>query len=191
MRWVRSIAWIALVAAAADALPEQDRHVPLVPWKVVEKGETVDAPLVLFWIPSSREELRRSPLLTSNDLTLYASRCVAMRVVRADDDARLASLHVETENPAVILADGEGHVVAAVEAERGRLSVHAVEEIVRAELEDRVARAESSLDTARRLTEEGEELAARAVYESVWEQRCVCPRQAKAAQRALRRLEKK
>lgn len=191
MRWVRSIAWIALVAAAAEALPEEDRHVALVPWKVVEKGESVDAPLVLFWIPASREELRRSPLLTSDDLTLYASRCVAMRVVRADDEARLASLDVETRSAAAILTDGEGHVVAEVAADHGALSVHAVEEIVRAELEDRVAEAESNLDAARRLTEEGEELAARSLYESVWEQRCVCPRQGKAAQRALRRLEKK
>lgn len=191
MRWVRTIAWVALLAAGADALPDEQRHVSLVPWKVLEPGEPVDAPLVLFWIPSSRDELRRSALLTSDDLTLYASRCVAMRVVRADDDARLAKLHVDADRPLAVLADREGRVIAAVEAERGRLSVHAVEEVVREELDERAEAAESRLDEARRRAEEGDDAAARAIYESVWEQRCVCPRQAKAAHRALKRMAKK
>src|SRR5687768_9771012 len=86
MRWARSIAMVALFAAGVDALPDGQRHVSLVPWKVLERGEAVDAPLVLFWIPSSAGEMRRSPLLTSDELTRYSARCVAMRVVRFDDD---------------------------------------------------------------------------------------------------------
>ena len=191
MRGVRSIALVALFVAGADALPDESRPVSLVPWRVLERGEKVDAPLVLFWIPASREELRRSPLLNSNDLTLYADRCVAMRVVRADDDARLASLHVEDDRSRALLVDRDGNVIAAVESDRGAPSVQAVEHMVRAELEHRVERAESRLADARHAAEAGDDASARTIYEALWEERCVCPRQAKAALRALKRLEKK
>ena len=191
MRWVRCIAVIAVVAAGATALPAEARHASLVPWKVLEPGERVDAPLVLFWVPSSREELRRSPLLTSDELTLYSSRCVAMRVVRGDDGARLAELHVEGELPVAVLADGAGRVIATVEGERGGLSVHEVEELVREELETRAASADALLDEARRLASGGDVGAAQELYRQVWNARCLCPRQGKVAQKALRRLAKR
>lgn len=190
MRWARCIAFIAVMAAGASALPDDEGHVSLVPWKVIEPGEKVDAPLVLFWVPASREELRRSPLLTSDELTLYSSRCVAMRVVRIDDGARLTKLRVEGELPAAVLADRSGRVIASVEGERGALLVAEVEEVVREELETRTANADRLLDRARRHMNEGELEAAEALYREVWNARCLCPRQGKVAQRALRRLKK-
>ena len=190
MRWVRCIA-IAAVVAGATALADGPRHASLVPWKVVEPGETVEAPLVLFWVPASRDEVRRSPLLTSDELTLFSSRCVAMRVVRVDDGSRLTTLAVDGELPVVVLADGAGHVLATVEADRGRLSVRAVEEIVREELDARMASAEALLDEARRRAGSGDSVTAEALYREVWDARCLCPRQGKVAQKALRRLAKK
>jgi hypothetical protein len=184
MRWARCIAFIAVVAAGVTVLS-------LVPWKVIEPGETVDAPLVLFWVPSSGDELRRSPLLTSDELTLYSSRCVAMRVVRVDDGARLAKLQIEAELPVAVLADRAGHVVATVEAERGVLSVGEVEELVREELETRTANAETLLDEARRRADDGELESAQELYREVWDARCLCPRQGKVAQKALRKLARK
>ncbi|HUQ81732.1 MAG TPA: hypothetical protein VM076_11360 [Gemmatimonadaceae bacterium] len=183
MRWARSIALVALIAAAAEALPEEGR-VSLVPWKVVAPGDAVDAPLVLYWIPATRDELRHSPLLTSDDLTLYSSRCVAMRVVRADDVERLAKLDVR-ERPAVVLVDGEERIIGVAE------SLLDVEELVRQELDARAEAANLRLDRARRYDEEGDEDGALALYRSVWEERCMCPRQAKAAQRAMKKIAKK
>jgi hypothetical protein len=191
MRWARCIAFIAVMAAGVTVLPGEERHVSLVPWKVIEPGETVDAPLVLFWVPSSGDELRRSPLLTSDELTLYSSRCVAMRVVRVDDGARLAKLQIEAELPVAVLADRAGHVVATVEAERGVLSVGDVEELVREELETRTANAETLLDEARRRADDGDLESAQELYREVWDARCLCPRQGKVAQKALRKLARK
>jgi type IV secretory pathway protease TraF len=191
MRRVRCIALLAVMAAGGFALSDDERHVSLVPWKVIEPGESVEAPLVLYWVPSSREELRRSPLLTSNALTLYSSRCVAMRVVRVDDGTRLAKLHVEGELPVAVLADGTGRVIATVDAERGTLSVREVEELVREELETRMASADTLLDEARRRLVEGDVAAAEELYREVWDARCLCPRQGKVAQKALRRLVRK
>jgi hypothetical protein len=191
MRWARCMAFIAVMAAGATALPGDEGHVSLVPWKVIEPGEKVEAPLVLFWVPSSSEELRRSPLLTSDELTLYSSRCVAMRVVRINDGARLTKLHVEGELPVAVLADGSGHVIDMVEGERGALLVAEVEELVREELETRTASADTLLDQARRHMDDGDSEAAEELYREVWDARCLCPRQGKVAQRALRRLAKK
>lgn len=187
MRWVRCIAFFAVVAAGATRLLAEERRAALVPWKVVEPGDTVDAPLVLYWIPASRDELRRSPLLTSDELTRYSSRCVAMRVVRIDDGARLAKLHVEGELPVAVLADRAGRVIAT----RGALLVSEVEELVREELDSRTADADALLDEARKLVHRRDYEGAEELYREVWDARCLLPRQGKVAQKALRRLAKR
>ena len=191
MRWARCIALIAVMAAGGFAPSADERHVSLVPWKVIEPGESVEAPLVLYWVPASPDEVRRSPLLTSDELTLYSSRCVAMRVVRTDDGARLATLRVNGELPVAVLADGAGRVIAVVDGERGKLSGVEVEELVREELETRMASADMLLDEARRHADDGDVEAAQELYREVWDARCLCPRQGKVAQKALRRLAKK
>jgi hypothetical protein len=190
-RWARVAALIALVASGADALPAEERHLSLVPWKVLDPGESVEAPLMLFWVPASGEDLRRSDLLISDELTVYASRCVAMRVVRPDDGERIVALRIESPLPVVVLADAKGEVLGTIESAGGVISVASVEELVRDELEARAADADAHLDEARRRADDGELDAATEMYRSVWEQRCVCPRQGRAAQRALRRLGKR
>ena len=184
------IAWFASIAiaqAGAVALAANASHPSLVPWKVLAPGTPPEqAPLVLFWVPASREELRRSPLLTSDELTRYSSQCVAMRVVRLDDRERLARLEIADEIPAVILTAAEGEVLGKRDAHR----VADVEAMVREELQTRAATAEAMLDRARERAEAGEVEAAVAIYRQVWSQRCECPRQGKAAHRALRKLER-
>lgn len=190
-RWVRWAAALALALTGIEASPGDSPHVSLVPWKVVEPGDDVRAPLVLFWIPASRDEVRRSDLLTSDELTLYSSQCVAMRVVRSDDDAMLVKLEAGEALPVAILTDGEGQVLARVDSNEGALAVAEVEEMVRDELDHRVTAAEATLDVARTKAEEGATDDAIALYRSVWEQRCVCPRQGRDAQRALKKLKAK
>lgn len=179
---------IAFLAAGANALAAGEAHVALVPWEVLEPAETIDAPLVLFWIPATPDELRRSDLLTSYDLTLFSSRCVAMRVVRFNDSARLTSLDVGPEVPMVVLTDRDGNVLGRVEADHGELPLSEVEDLVREELDEREAVAEALLDRARARAESQDEAAAMTLYQEVWAERCVCPRQARDAKRAMRKL---
>ena len=185
-RWVRWAAALALAMTGVDALPGEPPHLSLVPWKIVERGDDIHAPLVLFWIPASRDEVRRSELLTSEELTLYSSQCVAMRVVRFDDAVMLDKLDVEGGLPAAVLADGDGRVIARVGNET--LTVDAVEEMVREELDRRVGEADELLDDARTKADDGATEEAIALYRAVWERRCFCPRQARDAQRALKKL---
>ncbi len=192
-RWARSFALVALVLAGVEALPEDGGVengdlVSLVPWKVLEPNEVITSPLALFWIPASPEAMRHSTMLTSNDLTLFSSRCVAMRVVRFDDGARLARLQVEAELPVAVLADREGNIVGTVTAEHGRLSVRDVEDLVRHALDERESQAEKLLAAARQHADGGDVDTALELYEKVSEARCLCPRQAKVAAKALRRL---
>lgn len=187
-RWARSFALVALVLAGVNALPDDDSLVSLVPWKVLQPDEAINAPLALFWVPASPDAMRRSTMLTSNELTLFSSRCVAMRVVRFDDGARLAKLQVEAELPVAVLADRDGHVLGTVTSEHGRLSVADVEDLVRRALDERESQAEKLLDAARERAEAGDVDTALELYERVSEARCLCPRQAKVAAKALRRL---
>jgi hypothetical protein len=189
-RFARASAAVAWLFCGAHALAGE-AYVALVPWRVLEADGAVDAPLALFWIPSSAEELRRSAMLTSDELTLFSSQCVAMRVVRSTDDARLASLGVESDLPAVVLANRAGEIIGRVDAEHGALSVADVEELVRDELDRRASETETMLDRARELAERSEVEAAVALYRSVWEERCVCPRQARDAKKALRKLRRR
>ncbi len=188
MRLTRVIAAIALLSCGTRALPAGEDYVSLVPWRIVEPHATVDAPLALFWIPASADELRRSELLTSDDLTLFSSQCVAMRVVRLSDTTRLAKLAAEAEPPLAVLADRAGRVIGREESERGALSVIEVEDLVRDELERRADENEAKLDRARERVDADDIDAAAALYQAVWEERCVCPRQARAAKKALRKL---
>lgn len=190
MRWARSIALVALVATGVDALPK-DGRVSLVPWKVVSLYETIDAALILYWVPASPSELRRSELLTSDDLARFSSRCVAMRVVRSDDEVRLASLTGGRARPFAVLTDRSGRTLGAVSSTDGVLPAAQVEGLVRLELDTRSAEATLRLDRARQSAEGGDMESALALYRQVWAERCLCPRQGKAAQRALRKLEKK
>jgi hypothetical protein len=62
--------------------------------------------------------------------------------------------------------------------------------MVREELDRRVSEAEALLDQAREKADAGDTDAAIAIYRAVWERRCICPRQGRDAQRALKKLKK-
>ncbi|HEX7150162.1 MAG TPA: hypothetical protein VF618_01650 [Thermoanaerobaculia bacterium] len=163
-------------------------HATFVPWKPLRPGdEPAKGPLVLFWIPASHDDFRRSELLSSDELARYATHCVGLLVVRPEDEEMLERLEVEGV-PAAVLLDGEGNEVDRVDAVEGALKTSSVEEMVREALDDRAAAAEAMLDDARTKAGAGEMEAAVDLYRTVKEQRCMCPRQAKEAQRALKKL---
>ena len=111
-----------------------------------------------------------------------------MRVVRPDDLTRLDALGIEGDLPAVVLTGRDTKILGQVEGEDGAVSVDEVEELVRDELDRRTAEAEALLDRARERAEEQDTAAAISIYEAIWQTRCVCPRQAREAKKALRKL---
>ena len=68
-----------------------DEH--LVPWKFLPKnGELVRQPIVLYWLPSSQDEVKRSALLTSRALLEASDRCVGLQIVMPDDAVTIDKL---------------------------------------------------------------------------------------------------
>lgn len=180
----------AVLALSGPSMLAGSRSASFVPWKILKPGdEPVLAALNVYWVPSSRDDFRRSELLRSDELTTYSSQCVAMQVVPPEDRSMLTRLGAE-KLPVVVLSDGEGNEIARVHPDRGTVRLEEVETMVRSELSEMESAAELTLDGARAKAEAGETSAAIALYSRVWDQRCTCPRQARDAQRALRKLKK-
>lgn len=187
--WVRLAFLIVLPAAAMAAEGDFDGPVSFVPWKVIAPGESpAKAPLTLCWIPASRTDFKHSELLFSRPLTSYASQCVAMHVIRADDAAMIDKLGVAGALPVAVLLDGDGKQLGKVDNDRGALKVAAVEKLVRDQLRAREAVLDARLDDARKKAVAGDRDSAVAAYRSIWDLRCVFPRKAREAERELKKL---
>ena len=177
-----------LVLVAMNMLPlRAAERISFVPWKVLEaRAERADALFVLYWVPASPDEMRRSDLLTSRALAVYSSKCVAMRIVRVDDVERLAELGIEALPAAVLVAGseaigragGDGSVLRAVD----------VEALVRSGFDAREAEEQSALERGLALVRDGDAATAAELFERVALCRCAFPRLAKRAQRALNRI---
>ena len=160
----------------------------VVPWKVLMAGQApLEAPLVVNWFPSSAEEAKGSDLISSRMLTMAATRCVGMQIVRAEDVATIAQWEVAGKLPVVLLV-ADGKVVGRVDSEKGRLRSSAVENMLNHELYTRSSALDAQLDAAKKKAEAGDKEGAVADYQKVWEQRCVAPSQGRQAQKALKKL---
>lgn len=183
-----AVSAFAMAAVVAAQIQSANAPATFVPWKVLNHG---DAPakneLILNWIPATRDEIRHSPLITSRSLALSASQCVAMQIIRPDDDETIAKLGAE-ELPAAVLVDGSGTVVARVKSDAGSLHTQEVEKMVRDALASRDLELDHILDNARTKADAGERDAAVDLYRRVCALRCLFPRKARDAERALSKL---
>jgi hypothetical protein len=178
----------AMTAVLTAQIHSANTPATFVPWKVLNVGDTpAKGELVLNWIPATREEIRHSPLITSRPLALYASQCVAMQIIRPDDSDTIAQLGAD-EVPAAVLVDGSGAVVARVKSDGGALRTVDVEKMVRDALANRDQELDHLLDSARTKADAGERDAAVDLYRRVCALRCLFPRKARDADRALSKL---
>jgi hypothetical protein len=179
----------ALTALAAGHAGDSSMPT-FVPWKVLNPGdETLKTDLVLYWIPSSRDEIRRSPMLTSRPLAIYSTQCVGMQLIRPDDSDTIEHLGASGRLPTAILATREGVILERVENDGGLLRAVDVEKRVRDTIVAREAEADRLLDEAAAKLAAGDRDGAVALYRRVCDQRCLLPREARHAQRALHRLD--
>jgi hypothetical protein len=190
---VRLVLLTTLLSAFATVSPAQFLSSPrssvsLVPWKIHNPGDPpARADLVLEWLPASRDELRRSPLLTSRSLSTSASRCVAMEVIRPDDAPSIARLG-GGRLPRALVLDAHGLEVARVESDEDGLSPASVEKMVRDTLASRDLETDRLMEIARNEVANGQTDAAIEAYRQVRDLRCSFPRKARDAERALHKL---
>ena len=159
-----------------------------VPWKVMkETDKAVAEGLVLYWFPATKEELQKSSLRESRDLSNYASQCISMQLA----DARTPhaeGLVGQSKLPVAVLANPDGTMVSKLENTAGKLKVADVEKLVGTEIKSRGTTLDNNLKDAKAKAAAGEKEAAIALYKNVLGQKCMFPKKAKTAQSELKKL---
>ena len=164
-----------------------DEH--LVPWKFLSKGgDLVKAPVVLYWLPASTEEMKRSSLLNSHALLEASARCVGFEIVLPDDAVSIGKLNAGGTLPFAALLDSQGRVTRSVANVRGALSTAAVERMLAEELGERDEAVFRDLTEAKRRATAGEKEQSIDLYKQIWDNRCLYPLIGTEAQRALKTL---
>ncbi len=158
-----------------------------VPWRIVKAGDApLRTPLVLYWFASSADDQKTGDLATSRMLTLYSAQCVGMQLVTPDDKATLDKFAVAGKTPVAILA-GDGKEVAHVAADNGHLQLSDVENMIHHELYQREVVLDKQLAQAEETAKSDRDGAIK-LYQQVWDQRCLAPKQGRDAQKALKKL---
>ena len=162
-----------------------------VSWKILPPGEpTPDGSLILYWFPTSEADAQKSDLLSSRYLTLSSGQCVTMALVTDSNKALRTKYAAVPEAPSAVLTAKDGSELGRVHAEKGKLYVDEVEELLRAEIVKREDAAKKLLDTAKEKAGQNDVDGAATIYTQLWEQRCLLPSQAKKAAKALKKLGK-
>jgi tetratricopeptide (TPR) repeat protein len=164
---------------------EQVYHVP---WKLLTPDDPAPTRgLVLYWFPSSADEVKKSSLRTSRGLSLYAAQCVAMEIAEGGSAAG-KTFDVGGKLPVAVLVDGEGKLVGRVENQAGMLKAPEVERLVRDELKRRDDALNLRLADARAKLKTADNAGAVESFKAVWDERCLFPKKAKDAARELKKL---
>ena len=181
-----------LLAVAFSATAQPDRAARgewFVPWRVLNPGtEPPRGLLVLYWVPSSREELRTSELMTSRELSEAAGDCVSLQIIRPEDAERLARLRGSSPLPFAVLTDGSGRELARVDSTKGLLPAGALAALIHDELTVRSKEADRLLLDARKRHTAGDWSGAIELCQLVQAGGCTIPRQSKSASKLLRKL---
>jgi tetratricopeptide (TPR) repeat protein len=152
-----------------------------------ETDKKVTEGLILYWFPASKEELSRSSLRESRELSLYAGQCISMQL--ADSRTPNADTLIGTSKlPVAILATPDGTAVGRLENTGGKLKVGDVEKLVGGEVKSRGAQLDADLKSAKEKSTAGDKAAAIALYKNVVAQKCMFPKKAKSAQSELKKL---
>ncbi|HMH08194.1 MAG TPA: hypothetical protein VK579_16080 [Terriglobales bacterium] len=159
-----------------------------VPWRVrMPELPPVTSGLVLYWFPSSVEEVQKSSMRTSRILSLYAAQCVSMEI--ADAATPLGQkLGGADKLPVAVLATPDGDTVAKIENQDGFLRAERVEKIVDGEMKRRDNSLEQQLKQAKEDAKSGDSAGAIPLYRAVLDQKCLFPKRAKDAAKELKKL---
>jgi len=158
-----------------------------VPWKLHDNDKPVKSGLILYWFPASKEELAKSPLRESRDLSLYAAQCVSMELA----DGRMAKateFRGESTLPFAVLATPDDKVIGKVDNKAGKLNIPDVEKLVGTEVKARKANIDTTLKDAKAKEAAGDKEAAIKGFQAVLAEKCMFADKAKDAAKELKKL---
>ncbi len=164
-----------------------DEQVYRVPWKMMKPDDAVKEGLILYWFPSSAEELKQSSLLFSRLLSVYASQCVTMGV--ADSRTPFSQkLEANTSLPVAVLADPAGNELGRLENTKGKLRVDDVEKLLDTEMKRRQNALKEKLESGKSKAKASDSAGAIEELRAVVAEKCLFPKQAKDAAKELKKL---
>jgi tetratricopeptide (TPR) repeat protein len=174
------------VGSGSGNLP--DEQVYRVPWRIMKADDApVKEGLVLYWFPSSAEELRKSSLHFSRVLSIYAAQCITMGV--ADGRTPFAEkLGANTVLPVAVLAAPDGTELARLENTKGRLKVEDVEKMLESEMKRRESALKERLETGKSKARAADSAGAIEELRAVAGEKCMFPKLAKDAVKELKKL---
>lgn len=191
---------VALVVAASalSAAAQSPRRggpgtgnpdVQLVPWRFLQSDALVhDAPVTLYWMPTSVEDTRH-PMISSKVLLSTATRCVAFEIVPPEHASAVQKLAGVGKAPAAFLVDRQGEVVRRLDSDgNGFLATDKVERMLNDELSVRDGAMYRQMIAASQQATSGHKKEAIALYQRIWDDRCLYPIAGADAQRALKEL---
>jgi tetratricopeptide (TPR) repeat protein len=158
-----------------------------VPWKVLKTDDSPKQGLIVYWFPATVEEARRSSLLESRTLSLYAQQCISM--VIADGLTAFGQKFVASATlPVAVITESDGTVVSRLDNTNGKLKVGDLEKLVDAEVKKRESAIKEHLESAKSKAKSGDNQGAITEYRSVYDQKCMFPGRAKDAAKELKKL---
>jgi len=164
-----------------------DEH--LVPWTFLPKGaDLVKGPVVVYWLPASLDEMKRSKLLSSRALLEDSARCVGLEIVTPDDAVTIEKLGATRKVPMALIIDRGGRVIRQVDNTRAVLRPRSVEQMVSEELNARDDEVFRELTEAKMRAGAGDKQASIDLYRKIWDDRCLYPLVGAEAQRALKEM---
>jgi tetratricopeptide (TPR) repeat protein len=166
----------------------QDEQVYRVPWKLIKPEDPpASVGLLLYWFPSSQQELDKSSLLNSRTLSLYASQCVTLGVV--DVHTSIGQKFAAGDKlPVAVLAQPDGTLIGKAENKDGYLKVEQVENLLESEIKKRESALKEKIEDAKSKVKSGDNQTAIQEYRAVLDQKCLFPNKAKDAAKALKKL---
>lgn len=158
-----------------------------VPWKLIKPDDAaLKEGLIVYWFPASAEEVKRSSLLESRTLQLYAQQCVNMRL--ADASTAWGQKFAVTSVPVALITEPDGTIVGRLENKDGKLKVGDLEKLVEGVMKKREAAVKEELESAKSKAKAGDSQGAIAEYRAVYEQKCMFPGKGKDAAKELKKL---
>ena len=163
--------------------------IQLVPWKYLQTDVLVhDAPITLYWLPASRDQVTQSPLLDSKVFLTASTRCVGYEIVLPDRAAVVHNLGETDKQPAALILDREGKIVRRIERPGSPLLTHDVERLLTDELNEHDQAMYRQMLAASQEATAGRNANAIDLYKKIWDDRCLFPLAGNEAQHALKDL---
>lgn len=160
-----------------------------VPWRFLAP----DSPrptegLVIYWFPASQNEVDKSSLRVSRQLSTYASQCVSLEVANMASEPGQKFVKEQSQLPVAVIATPDNTQLQRLDNKDGKLKVEDLEKLLENEMKTREKSLDDRINQAKEKSKSGDNNGAIATLKEVYAQKCMFPKKAKDAAKELKKL---